>query len=160
MLATGSDTSVPQIPGLAEAGFWTNREATTLNELPESVVVLGGGPVGIELGQFLRRFGARVTIVEMADRLLPREEAAVGEIIGDALREDGIELRLGAGTREVAQTDRGRTVRLDDGSELDAEQLLVAVGRTPRVGGIGLETVGIHPSPSGIDIDERCRSSA
>jgi dihydrolipoamide dehydrogenase len=95
IVATGSDPAVPDVPGLREAGYWTNREATNLQEIPASVVVLGGGPVGIELGQFLRRFGAEVTIVQRPDRLLPREVPAVGELIDERLREEGIDVRVG-----------------------------------------------------------------
>ena len=158
IVATGSDAKVPPIPGLDEAGYWTNRDATTVTQIPESVVVLGGGPVGIELGQFLRRFGAEVTIVEMADRLLPREDPAVGALIADVLREDGIDIRVGAGAAHVAADDGRRIVRLDDGSEASGRELLVAIGRAPRVDGLGLEELGIEPRPHGIAIDERCRA--
>jgi pyruvate/2-oxoglutarate dehydrogenase complex dihydrolipoamide dehydrogenase (E3) component len=159
VLATGSDPNVPPIPGLEEAGYWTNREATNLHELPESVVVLGGGPVGIELGQFLRRFGAEVTIVQRPERLVPREDPAVSELIAAALRDEGIELRLGAEATAVEQRDGQRTVRLDDGGEISAAELLIAAGRRPRVEGIGLETIGIEPDGKGIAVDERCRAA-
>ena len=160
VIATGSDPKVPPIPGLAEAGYWTNREATALKQIPESVVILGGGPVGIELGQFLRRFGSEVRIVEAADRLIPREDPRVAELIADALREDGIALHLGAAASKVTRTDgRRRSVELEDGQEISAQELLVAIGRAPRVGDIGLETVGIEPKPHGIEIDERCRAA-
>jgi len=91
IVATGSDPRIPPIEGLQEAGYWTNREATTLTEVPESVVILGGGPVGVELGQFMRRFGARVTIVDHGDRLIAREGSVVGELIAQTLREGGID---------------------------------------------------------------------
>lgn len=159
VLATGSDAKVPSIPGLEEAGYWTNREATTLRELPESVVVLGGGPVGIELGQFLRRFGVEVTIVHRRERLAPREDPAVSELIAAALREEGIELRLGAGATEVDRRDGRRTVKLNDGGEVSGQELLVAIGRRPRVEGIGLETLGIEPDGRGIEVDARCRAA-
>jgi len=157
VIATGSDARIPDIDGLAEAGYWTNREATTLSEVPESVVVLGGGPVGVELGQFMRRFGARVTIVEHGDRLLSREDPAVGELIAKTLRDDGIELRLGVAATAVERRDGSRVVRLDDGSEVSGRELLVGTGRAPRVHGIGLESIGIEPDPEGIEIDGRCR---
>jgi pyruvate/2-oxoglutarate dehydrogenase complex dihydrolipoamide dehydrogenase (E3) component len=120
--------------------------------------VLGGGPVGIELGQFLRRFGAEVTIVEMADRLLPREDPAVGELIADVLREDGIDIRLGAGAANVALDDGRRIVRLDDGSTASGRELLVAIGRAPRVGDLGLEQLDVDFGPQGVAVDERCRA--
>jgi dihydrolipoamide dehydrogenase len=159
IVATGSDAKLPPIPGLEETGYWTNREATTLKEIPDSVVVLGGGPVGIELGQFMRRFGAQVTIVEMADRLLPREDPAVGELIAEVLEEEGIELRLRAGAREIAAADGRRVVRLDDGDEVAGQELLVAIGRAPRVDGIGLESLEVDFAPQGIRVDERCRAA-
>jgi pyruvate/2-oxoglutarate dehydrogenase complex dihydrolipoamide dehydrogenase (E3) component len=158
VIATGSDARIPPIPGLAEAGYWTNREATTLKRIPESVVILGGGPVGIELGQFLRRFGSEVSIVESAERLLQREDPRVSELIGDALREDGIALYLGAAAEEVSAADGRRTITLAGGDHLSGQELLVAIGRAPRIGGLGLETVGIVPGPHGIAVDERCRA--
>jgi pyruvate/2-oxoglutarate dehydrogenase complex dihydrolipoamide dehydrogenase (E3) component len=158
VIATGSDATIPPIPGLADAGYWTNREATTLKQIPGSVVILGGGPVGIELGQFLRRFGAQVNIVEMADRLLPREDPRVGELIAETLRNDGITLHLGVATSEVTTNDGHRTLKLEDGTEVSGQELLVAIGRAPRVTDIGLESVGIEPNPQGIEIDERCRA--
>ena len=158
VIATGSDPKIPPIPGLVEAGYWTNRKATTLTEIPDSIVILGGGPVGIELGQFFRRFGANVRIVEAAERMLPREDPRVGELIADSLREDGIELHIGVAASEVSASDGQRSVRLDDGTVVSGHQLLVAVGRAPRVQDIGLETVGIEPNPQGIKIDKRCRA--
>jgi pyruvate/2-oxoglutarate dehydrogenase complex dihydrolipoamide dehydrogenase (E3) component len=159
VIATGSEPRIPPIPGLAEAGYWTNREATTLREIPGSVVILGGGPVGVELGQFMRRFGAEVSIVEAADRLLPREDPRVGGLIADALRADGITLHLGAPAAEVTASGGRRTVTLDGGLQVSGEQLLVAIGRTPRVKDLGLESVGIEAGPRGIEVDERCRAA-
>ncbi|MGH2800982.1 MAG: dihydrolipoyl dehydrogenase family protein [Thermoleophilaceae bacterium] len=157
IVATGSDPAVPDIPGLREAGYWTNREATNLHEIPASVVVLGGGPVGIELGQFLRRFGAEVTLVQRPDRLLPREDPAVGELIGEWLREDGIDVRLGSRAIEVERQGARRVVRLADGSVAAADELLVATGRRPRVD--GLDALGIQVGVRGVAIDGRCRAA-
>ncbi|MCW3018661.1 MAG: pyridine nucleotide-disulfide oxidoreductase dimerization region [Solirubrobacterales bacterium] len=158
VVATGSETATPAIDGLAQAGFWTNREATTLEQLPDSVIVLGGGPVGIELGQFFARFGAHVTLVQAQERLIPREEPAVAELIAQTLRSEGVELRLGTSAESVARGDGAHHVRLSDGEEISAAELLVATGRRPRVDGIGLETVGIEPGAHGIEVDERCRA--
>jgi dihydrolipoamide dehydrogenase len=158
VVATGSDAAIPPIEGLAEAGFWTNRQATTLTDLPDSVVVLGGGPVGVELGQFLARFGVKVTLVQSEDRLLPREEPAVAELLARALEADGVDLRLGVRAESVRRVDGVRRVRLSGGEELEGAELLVATGRKARVAGVGLETVGIEPGPRGIDVDERCRA--
>ena len=158
VVATGSGARIPSLPGLAEAGYWTNREATTLDEIPASVVILGGGPVAVELGQFLRRFGADVTIIEKHDRLLAREDPAVGELIGGALTEEGVELRLGSEATRVSREDAGPVVHLDDGSELRSERLLIATGREPCVPA-GLEDAGAEIGPRGVVVDERCRAA-
>lgn len=158
VVATGSDARIPPIPGLQEAGYWTNREATTLQEIPASIVILGGGPVGVELGQFLRRFGTEVTIVEKHDRLLAREDPAVSELIGQALTEEGIALRLGTEVEHVAADEGGRVVHLKEGGELRTEQLLVAIGREPRIPP-GLDQLGVAIGEKGIAVDERCRAS-
>jgi pyruvate/2-oxoglutarate dehydrogenase complex dihydrolipoamide dehydrogenase (E3) component len=158
IVATGSDARIPETPGLHEAGYWTNRQATTLSELPESVIVLGGGPVGIELGQFLRRMGAEVTIVQHREHLLSREEPAVGELIAKTLRDEGVDLRLGSEARSLAADAKGRTVTHEDGSELQAEHVLIATGRAPRVSDLGLESIGVEVNPRGIPVDERCRA--
>ena len=158
IVATGSDSAIPPIEGLEQAGYWTNREATTLKELPESIVILGGGPVGVELGQFFARFGTSVTLVQAADRLVNREDPAVGTLILDVLREEGIDVRLGARAERVRVEDGRRVVTLDDGQEVTGRELLIATGRRPRVEGIGLESVGIEVDPKGIQVDEQCRA--
>jgi pyruvate/2-oxoglutarate dehydrogenase complex dihydrolipoamide dehydrogenase (E3) component len=158
IVATGAEAVVPPIPGLAEAGYWTNREATDLNEIPASAVVIGGGAVGIELAQFLSRFGSRVTIVQGAERLAEREAERIGELLAEILAEDGIELRLGVQASAVRLEGDERVVTLGDGSEARGEVLIVATGRRPRTRDIGLETVGIEPGRRGIEIDDRCRA--
>jgi pyruvate/2-oxoglutarate dehydrogenase complex dihydrolipoamide dehydrogenase (E3) component len=158
VVATGSDTAIPPIDGLAEAGYWTNREATTVRALPDSIVILGGGPVGVELGQFLRRFGVDVALVQAADRLVNREDPAVGALILDALRDEGVDVRLDVRAERVRREAGRRIVTLTGGAEVAGQELLVATGRRPRVDGVGLETVGIHPVPKGIAIDDRCRA--
>jgi len=157
VIATGSDARVPEIPGLREAGYWTNREATTTSEVPASVVILGGGPVGVELGQLFRRFGAEVVIVEKHERLLAGEDAEAGELIGRALGDDGVVLRLGAEVARVTREGPQRVVQLEDGSELRGDELIVAVGREPRVPA-GLEELGVTIEPRGVQVDERCRA--
>jgi len=158
VVATGSDAQIPPVDGLEQTGYWTNREATTLNELPDSVVILGGGPVGIELGQLFARFGVRATIVEAAGRLMSREDPAVSELILGSLREEGIDVRLGALAQAARRDGDRRVLTLQDGSEVAGQQLVVATGRRARVHGLGLETVGIQPGPAGIEVDERCRA--
>jgi pyruvate/2-oxoglutarate dehydrogenase complex dihydrolipoamide dehydrogenase (E3) component len=159
VVATGSDPMIPPIEGLQEAGYWTNREATTLKELPASVVVLGGGPVGIELSQFLRRFDVPVTLIESKERLLAREERAVSELLAEALRQDGIELRIGVSAGSVSSAGGETRVRLVGGDEVTGGQLLVATGRRPRTDGLGLEKVGVEPGARGIEVDDRCQAA-
>jgi pyruvate/2-oxoglutarate dehydrogenase complex dihydrolipoamide dehydrogenase (E3) component len=159
VVATGSDATIPPIEGLDDVGYWTNREATTLNEIPDSVVILGGGPVGVEMGQFLRRFGAQVTIVQAGERLIDREDPAVGELIAETLRDEGVEVRLGAKARAARREDGRRILVLEDGDEVSGQELLIATGRRPRLADLGLESVGIEPNPKGIQIDERCRAA-
>jgi dihydrolipoamide dehydrogenase len=159
IVATGSEAVVPPIPGLMESGYWTNRETTDLKEIPESAVVIGGGAVGIELGQFLARFGSRVTLVQGAERLADREAAEIGDYLYEILAGDGIDIRLGAHAQAVRRDNKGtRLVELDDGGEAAGEVVVVAVGRRPRTQDVGLETVGIEPTRRGIEVDERCRA--
>ena len=159
VIATGSDPVIPPIAGIGEAGYWTNREATTLTEIPRDVVILGGGPVGLELGQMLRRYGAEVTIVQAADRLIDREDPRVGELISDALEADGIEVRLGRKARAVRLDGGRRAVELDSGETVSGERVIVATGRRPRAAGLGLEAAGIELGDRGeVPIDERCRA--
>jgi dihydrolipoamide dehydrogenase len=158
VVATGSEQAIPPIEGLEEAGYWTNREATTTSEIPQSLVVLGGGPVGIELGQLFARLGAAVAIVELSERLIPREDPAVGQIMAAALRGEGIDVRLGARADRVSRSGDDRVVHLEGGDEVRAQELLVATGRRPRVAGLGLESLGIEVGEGGIAVDERCRA--
>jgi pyruvate/2-oxoglutarate dehydrogenase complex dihydrolipoamide dehydrogenase (E3) component len=159
LVATGADAVIPPIPGLAEAGYWTNREVTALSELPRSVVFIGGGVVSVELGQFLARFGVPVTIVQGPDRIANREEPHVSSLLEAALREDGIEVVLGRRATAVEVRGSERVVILDDGAEVAGERLVVATGRRARTEGYGLETVGIEPGPRGIAVDDRCRAA-
>ena len=157
LISTGSDPVIPPIEGLPEAGFWTNREATAMQHIPSSTVVIGGGPVGIELAQFMRRFGSQVALVQGAARLADREDERVSELLADSLRADGIEVRTSAHAQRVETDGSERVLTLEDGSELRGERLIVAVGRRPRSAGIGLETIGVEPGPRGIPADESCR---
>jgi pyruvate/2-oxoglutarate dehydrogenase complex dihydrolipoamide dehydrogenase (E3) component len=154
VIATGSDPVIPPVPGLQGLeGVWTNREATGLTEVPKRLLVLGGGPVGLELGQALVRMGASVAIVEGADRLLAREPAALGEAIAEVLTADGIELHLGRHARSARREGEDFVLELADGSELRGDRLLVATGRRPRTAGLGLETVGLGR----LEVDARMR---
>jgi pyruvate/2-oxoglutarate dehydrogenase complex dihydrolipoamide dehydrogenase (E3) component len=157
LIATGSDPVIPPITGLQEAGYWTNREATALHELPESAVLIGGGPVGVELAQFLRRFGCSVSLVEGAPALLAREDPRVSELLADALRADGVRLHLGAQALRVGSQDGMKVVALSDGSQLHGERVIVAVGRRSRKDDLGLETVGATVGKRAIEVDSHCR---
>jgi dihydrolipoamide dehydrogenase len=157
LISTGSDPVIPPLEGLTEAGFWTNREATALQEIPASAVVIGGGPVGIELAQFMRRFGTKVAIVQGAGRIADREDQRVSELLTEALRADGIEVRTGAHAERVRLEGDVRVVTLDDGSQVRGERLIIAVGRRPRSAGIGLETIDARPAKGGIRVDGHCR---
>jgi len=159
VVATGSDPAMPSIEGLSQGTVWTNREATTLKEIPERVVFLGGGPVGVELGQALARFGSRVTIVQSADRLIDREDPMVGRLIEEALREEGVEVITGKRAVRVRRDGDNTVLELDDGAALSANLLVVATGRSPRVQDLGLESVGVQPGKKGIPIDDRCAAA-
>lgn len=159
VIATGSDPVIPPIDGLQGLeGIWTNREATAVSELPERLLVLGGGAAGVELGQAFARMGVSVAIVEGEPRLLPREGPKVGKALAEALRNEGIELRLGSLVTAASRQGADFVLSFDGEDDLYGDRLLVATGRAPRLAGIGLETVGIQPEPSGIAVDEQLRA--
>ena len=159
VLANGADPIIPPIPGLRELdGVWTNREATGMKAVPRRLLVLGGGPVGVEMGQAVRRLGGEVALVEGAEHLLPREPAPLGKALGEVLRRDGIELALGVHASSARRDDGDYVLELDGGHELRGDRLLVATGRRPRVDGIGLETVGIEADSHGIPVDAQLRA--
>ena len=162
VVANGAAPFIPPVPGLRElAGVWTNREVTAMQEVPRRLVVLGAGPVGVEMAQAVRRLGGEVVIVDVAERVLPAEPAPLGEALGEVLQHDGIELVLGvqaAAARDGDGDGDDYVLRLGDGRELRGERLLVATGRRPRVEGIGLETVGITPDAHGIPVDAQLRA--
>jgi pyruvate/2-oxoglutarate dehydrogenase complex dihydrolipoamide dehydrogenase (E3) component len=159
VVATGADPFLPPIPGLRELdGVWGTREATSMKAVPRRLLVLGGGPAGVELAQVVRRLGGEAVIVEDADRLIAREPAPLGEALGEALRRDGIELMLGMPATGTRRDGDEYVLQLDGGTELRGDRLLIATGRRPRVEGIGLETVGVEASPHGIPVDEHLRA--
>ncbi|TMM09605.1 MAG: NAD(P)/FAD-dependent oxidoreductase [Actinobacteria bacterium] len=157
VIATGSDPVIPPIDGLRELdGIWTNREATELNEVPRRLVVLGGGPVGVEMAQAVRRMGAEVALVEGAEHVLPREPAALGEALGEALEQDGIELMFGQHATTARRDGEGYVLEFGDGASLRGDRLLVATGRRPRTADIGLDAVGLEPGEHGeVKVDSR-----
>ena len=157
VIATGSDAVIPPIPGLREAdGFWTNRGVTGMKEPPRRLVVLGGGPVGVEMAQALTRMGTSVALVEGMDHVLPREPKPLGDALGEALAADGIELHLGRRAERVRTENGEYVVDLPDGDELRCDKLLVATGRSPRAAGLGLENIDIELGERGeVVVDER-----
>jgi pyruvate/2-oxoglutarate dehydrogenase complex dihydrolipoamide dehydrogenase (E3) component len=158
VIANGSDPVVPPVPGLGELdGVWTNREATALTDVPRRLLVLGGGPVGVEMAQAIGRMGASVALVEGMDHVLPREPKPLGDALGAALAADGIELHFGEHATAVRREADEYVLEFAARDELRGDRLLVATGRRPRTEGLGLETVGIEPTRQGIPVDARMR---
>jgi pyruvate/2-oxoglutarate dehydrogenase complex dihydrolipoamide dehydrogenase (E3) component len=159
VVATGAEPNVPPVPGLRELeGVWGSREATSMKAVPRRMLVLGGGPVGVEMAQVVRSLGGEVALVEGAEHLLAREAAPLGEALGEVLRRQGVELHLGVHASAARRDGDDYVLELPDGGELRGDRLLVATGRRPRVAGIGLETVGITPDPHGIPVDAQMRA--
>ena len=159
VLATGADPVIPPVTGLAELpGLWTNREVTGMKAVPRRLLVLGGGPVGVEMAQAVRRLGGEVVLVA-GERLLAREPAPLGDALAEVLRRDGVELVLGPRASAARQEGEEYLLILDDGRELRGDRLLVATGRRPRVEGLGLETVGITADGHGIPVDAHLRAA-
>jgi pyruvate/2-oxoglutarate dehydrogenase complex dihydrolipoamide dehydrogenase (E3) component len=156
VVATGSSAAIPPIDGLAEAKPWDNREATTSKRVPKSLVVLGGGPVGVEMAQAWHSLGAEVALVEALDRLLANEEPFASEQVSHALREAGVEIHTAAKATGVTAGGGEVTVELEDGGSVGGEQLLVAIGRKARTEGIGLETVGVEVE-RWLEVDDQLR---
>jgi dihydrolipoamide dehydrogenase len=159
VVATGSDPVLPAIPGLPELeGVWSTRQATSMDALPGQLLVLGGGPSGVELAQLVRRLGGEVDLIEVADRLLGREPAPLGQGLAEALRRDGIDVRVGATVTGVRREGQKYVLELEEGSGLHGDRILVATGQTPRLDGIGLDTVGVTSSARGIPVDDHLRA--
>ncbi len=157
VLATGTVAAVPPIDGLAEARPWTNREATTAEQVPDRLLILGGGVVGVEMAQAWASLGASVAIVEAEDRVLAGEEPFASEEVAAGLERSGVELHLGAKATAASRGAGGQvTLSLEGGEELRGDELLVAVGRRPRTDDIGLETAGVEPGGY-LDTDDRLR---
>ena len=159
VVATGSDPVTPPVPGLADLeGVWSNREVTGMKAVPRRLLILGGGPVGAEMAQAVRRLGGEVALVEGADHVLAREPRPLGEALGEVLRGDGVELVLGIQATAARRDAEDYVLTLDDDRELRGDHLLVATGRRPRVDGIGLDTVGVHADRHGIPVDAHLRA--
>lgn len=157
VIATGSSASRPPIPGLDAIPAWTSDQALSSDKLPQSLAILGGGAVGCELAQVYATYGTKVTLIEMAPHLLPKEEPFLGEILAQSFSTLGIEVRVGTEVKGVAGTAIGARIELADRNAVEAEQILIAAGRTANVEGIGLENLGITLNAKGIHVDSRCR---
>jgi pyruvate/2-oxoglutarate dehydrogenase complex dihydrolipoamide dehydrogenase (E3) component len=156
VVATGSVPTIPPIPGLQDADYWTNREATSTHEVPGSLIVIGAGPVGCELAQAFGRMGSEVTLVDLSDRLLAHDHPDAGRLIADVLEGEGIALRLGA---EIERVEPGVRMHLGGGETIAADRILVATGRRANVEGLGLEPLGVTIGKRGIEVDERLRAA-
>src|SRR3984957_18946416 len=160
VVATGSDPVVPPVAGLRELeGVWTNREVTGMKAVPRRLLILGGGPVGVEMAQAVRRLGGEVVVIDMGDHVLAREPAPLGEALGEVLRGEGIELVLSANATSARRDGDDYVLGIDDGQEFRGDRLLVATGRRPRVRGSGLETVGVEPDGHGVPVDAHLRAA-
>ena len=158
VVCTGSEPVAPPVEGLTDVPAWTSAEALTCPDLPRRLVVLGAGPVGCELAQIYAAFGSQVTLVEAEPHLLPGEAPFTGEILGDALRRTGVDLRLGSAVVKAETTDAGLALTLADGTRIEADRVLLASGRRPRLSGLGLEELGISAAPGEmLPLDESCR---
>jgi pyruvate/2-oxoglutarate dehydrogenase complex dihydrolipoamide dehydrogenase (E3) component len=166
VVATGSRAAVPDIPGLREAGFLTNRELFSLERLPEALVILGGGPMAVEMGQAFARLGSRVTLVQRSDRILSREDPDMAAVVAQGLADEGVALRLSARVLSVAAPDvpggpKIVTISRDGREErLPADAILVAMGRAPNLEGLGLDAAGIAYTQKGLALDARLRTTA
>ena len=158
VVATGSDPVIPPVPGLRELeGVWTNREVTGMKAVPRHLLILGGGPVGAEMAQAVRRLGGDVSLVEAASHVLAREPEPLGDALGEELRRDGIELLLGIHATAARRDGTDYVLTLENGRELRGDHLLAATGRRPRPPA-GLDTVGVTAGPNGIPVDSRLRA--
>jgi len=159
VVATGTEPAIPPIPGLAETPYWTNRDAIRATQVPESMIVLGGGAIGVELAQVFARFGARVTVVEALGRLVPLEEPEAGGLLARVFEAERIAVRTGAAAGGVRHDGRTFLVTLADGEELTGSELLVATGRRAMLADVGVAAVGIEEGARWIPVDGRMRAA-
>jgi pyruvate/2-oxoglutarate dehydrogenase complex dihydrolipoamide dehydrogenase (E3) component len=157
VIATGTSPAVPPIPGLDRVTYWTNRDAVKVERLPQSLVILGGGAIGVELSQVFARFGVRVSVIEGMNRVLALEEPEASAVLGEVLQRDGIELYLDSRAQSVESRGTAIAVNLDGGRQVAGEALLVATGRRANLKDIGLETVGLDPAARLLEPDEQMR---
>ncbi len=159
VIATGSKPFIPPIAGLDEVGYWTTHDVIAMEEVPESMIVIGGGSSGCELGQVAAQFGADVTILEGEDHLLSREEPEASELVEGAFAAEGIAVRTGARAVQVASRDGSIVVTLVGGEQVTAERVVLATGRTVDLSGLGLESAGLDSSAPFVEVDEHMRAA-
>jgi dihydrolipoamide dehydrogenase len=158
VIATGSEPLRPTIDGLDVVEVWTNREATTMRDIPRRVLLIGGSAVGMELGQLYARLGAEVTIIQRSGQLVDREEPRVGELARQAIEADGVAVHLGRTVTHARRTADGAVVTLDDGTEVTTDVLILGAGRRPHTLALNLGSVGVAVDEHGaVPIDECCR---
>ncbi len=157
VIATGTLAAVPPIPGLADTPYWTNHHIVETKELPESLLILGGGAIGSELAQVMSRFGVKVTVIEGMDRLLPRNEPEAGEVLAGVFADEGIDVHTGQFASGVSYADEEFTVTMADGTEHKGEKLLVAAGRRTFLDQLGVSSLGIEPTSPFLKTDDRQR---
>lgn len=158
LLNPGTRPAAPPVDGLAGTPYWTNRDAVRVTDLPASLVVLGGGPIGCELAQVFSRFGVHVTVVQHGPRLLPADEPEVSRLLERVFADQGIRVLTATEATRVSYADGAFTLRLSTGEELTGDRLLVAAGRTPNLDDLGLETVGLDPAARSLEVDEHLRA--
>jgi pyruvate/2-oxoglutarate dehydrogenase complex dihydrolipoamide dehydrogenase (E3) component len=160
VLANGADPVVPPVPGLRDLeGIWGSREATSMKSVPRRLLILGAGPVGVEMGQVVRRLGGEVAITDMSAHVLGREAAPLGEALGAVLQREGIELVLSSNVTKARRDGDDYLLELEGGQELRGDRILVATGRRPRVKDIGLDTVGVAEDAHGVPVDAHLRAA-
>ncbi|MFN0095228.1 MAG: dihydrolipoyl dehydrogenase family protein [Dehalococcoidia bacterium] len=162
VIATGGEPAVPPIPGLREAGFDTNVQLVAWETLPESLCVIGGGPIGVEFAQVMARFGVKVTLLQSAERILERDDPEAAEVVAAVLRREGVDVRTGVKVTGVEGGDGGRTVTFEqDGrtGRVTCERLLVAAGRKPEIGSLDLAKAGVVANERGVVVDEQLRTN-
>ena len=162
VIATGGRAAVPPVPGLAESGYLTNETIFNLTELPERLVVLGGGPIGCEMAQSFARFGSRVTVLDIMPQILPREDAEAAALVQQALAQDGVQFELGVKIVEVRRHGTEMTIVLErngERRELTADHLLLSAGRAPNLEGLGLDAAGVLFAKTGVEVDDHLRTS-
>jgi pyruvate/2-oxoglutarate dehydrogenase complex dihydrolipoamide dehydrogenase (E3) component len=158
VLNPGTRPATPPVEGLADTPYWTNRDAVQATEVPASLVVVGGGPIGCELAQVFSRFGVQVTVIQHGDRILPANEPEAAALLTDVFAHEGIRVVTGSDLTKASYADGRFDLTLDNGEQLTADKVLVAAGRLPNHDDVGLETVGLDPAARSVPVDDRMRA--